>query len=61
MAEPLKCNHCEGTGTCHAGSKGWSCDGCQKNAGFERKDYRTVPCSVCGGTGYAPDVIVRKQ
>ncbi len=51
MARKLvTCEHCGGTKTCTA-SGGRSCRDCLAAAGRSIRQWGTVRCSFCGGTG----------
>lgn len=46
----VTCEHCQGTKTCTA-SGGRSCRDCLAAAGRSIRQWGTVRCSFCGGTG----------
>ena len=48
--ELLECEHCRGQGVC-TGSGGRSCRDCLAAAGRSVRQWATVRCSYCGGTG----------
>ena len=51
MARKLvECEHCRGHGVC-TGSGGRSCRDCLAAAGRSARQWATVRCSYCGGTG----------
>ena len=48
--ELVKCEHCGGQGTCTAAG-GRSCRACLTAGGRGKKQWGTVRCSYCGGSG----------
>ena len=49
-SELVECEHCQGQGVCRA-SGGRSCRNCLAAAGRSTRQWGTVRCSYCGGTG----------
>ena len=54
MNKPIKCAHCESTGSCHSGKDGRSCSTCVKEKKLkESQEHYGIVCSVCNGHGIA--------
>lgn len=50
MSPIVVCDHCKGRKTCTA-SGGRSCQVCLEASGIGKRQWATVRCSYCGGTG----------